>query len=707
MSFFSELRRELETYLNEDAIESIHKAYLFAARAHKGQERKTGDPYITHPLAVAHILAEMRMDAQSIMAAILHDVIEDTPVEKTVLIAEFGAEVAELVDGVSKLTQISFESRAEAQAESFRKMLLAMAKDIRVILVKLADRLHNMRTLSSLPAEKRRRIATETLEIYAPIANRLGMHAFRVEFEDLGFAALHPFRHRVLQETVHKARRTRKKMIGHIETAIKECLEKYKLPPSLVWSKPKHLYSIYKEMREKRSSFAEIMDVYTFCIVVDNDDTCYRVLGALHKLYKPLPERFRDYIALPKANGYQALHTTLFGPYGIPIEIQIRTVDMDNVADSGIAAHWLYNVAEGAVDPAHIRAREWLKRLLDIQESTGNSIEFIENVKIDLFPEEVYVFTPKGEIVELPRSATPVDLAYAIHSDIGNHCIAARIDRRLAPLSTPLSNGQTIEIITTPTGCPNPAWLNFVVTGKACSNIRHFLKGQRHTEAIAFGRRLLDNALAALQTDWGKLLPDNINKILQQYQYKNVDELLEAIGLGHQTAPLIAQNLLQLPEKTDVSNKTASVTQQPLIIKGTEGMLVSFAECCHPIPGDPVIGVLSIGHGITIHTKHCKQIEKFNKQPEKLILMRWEENIQGDFKADIQVEASNQPGALAKIASAIAQAKANINNISVTETDHHYCVINFTLVVHDRVHLAQVMRRLRASKVVTRLARSK
>lgn len=704
MSFFSELRRELETYLDEDAIESIHKAYLFAARAHKGQQRQSGDPYITHPLAVGHILAEMHMDAQSITAAILHDVIEDTPIEKTVLIAEFGEDVAELVDGVSKLTQIQFESRAEAQAESFRKMLLAMAKDIRVILVKLADRLHNMRTLSVLSPERRRRIATETLEIYAPIANRLGMHAFRVEFEDLGFAALHPFRHRVLQEAVRKARRTRKKMIGHIETALKECLEKSNLPPSLVWAKPKHLYSIYKEMREKHLSFAEMMDMYTFCIIVDSIDTCYRVLGAIHNLYKPLPERFRDYIALPKANGYRALHTTLFGPYGAPIEMQIRTVDMDNMADSGIAAHWLFNTTEGAIDPAHIRAREWLKRLLDIQQNSGNALEFIENVKIDLFPEEVYVFTPQGDIVELPRGATPVDFAYAIHSDIGNCCVAARIDRRLAPLSTPLANGQTVEIITSPNAQPNPAWLNFATTGKACSNIRQFLKGQRHTEAIAFGKRLLDHALSALQTSWTELLPDNISKVLQQYHYQTAEELYEGVGLGNHMAPLIAQRLLQLAE---TPHTEPPIKAHPLVIKGTEGMIVSFAECCRPIPQDPIIGVLSIGHGITIHTKHCKQLVALNRYPEKIVPVRWEENAKGDFKVDIHVEVENKAGVLAKLANAIAQAKANINNISFEENDSHYSIVNFTLLVHDRVHLAQVMRRLRASKVVMRLARSK
>ncbi len=484
MAQFAELKRELEAYLDSNAVEQITKAYHCAARAHKGQQRKSGDPYITHPLAVAHILAELRLDQQTIMAAILHDVIEDTAIDKVALAQEFSPEVAELVDGVSKLEQIKFQSRAEAQAESFRKMLLAMAKDIRVILIKIADRLHNMRTLGVLVPEKRRRIARETLEIYVPIASRLGMHAFRVELEDLGFAALYPLRYQILQNAVHKARRSRKKIVGRMETHIKEALEKNNFPPTIVWARQKHLYSIYQDMREKHLPFSEIMDAHTFCIVVDTVDTCYRALGVAHNLYKPLPERFRDYIALPKANGYQSLHTTLFGPYGVPIDIQIRTVDMDNMAGGGITSHWTFNTNPAEqVNPAHLRAREWLKRLLDIQNHTGNALEFIESVKADLFPEEVYVFTPKGDIIELPRGSTPIDLAYAIHSDVGNTCVAVKIDRRLALLSTLLANGQTVEIITSPSGIPNTAWLHFVATAKARSNIRYFLRRQPEKDA--------------------------------------------------------------------------------------------------------------------------------------------------------------------------------------------------------------------------------
>lgn len=705
MSLFTELRRELENYLDNESIENVYKAYRFAAQAHKGQQRHSGDPYITHPLAVAQILAQMRMDAPTLIAAILHDVIEDTPVEKSALATQFSSEVAELVDGVSKLTQIQFHSRLEAQAENFRKMLLAMAKDIRVILIKLADRLHNMRTLEVLPPEKRKRIALETLEIYVPISSRLGMHAVRIEFEELGFAALYPMRHRILQEAVRKAKRNFKSMISHIESAIKERLEKANLPPSAVWGRTKHLYSIYKEMKEKQHSFNEVMDLYTFCIVVDSTDTCYRALGAVHNLYKPLPERFRDYIALPKPNGYQALHTTVFGPYGAPISIQIRTVEMDNIADNGIATHWLSNTPEDTVNPAHVRAGEWMKRLLDIQQkTTENPLEFIENIKIDLFPEEVYVFTPKGDILALPKGATPVDLAYAIHSDIGNNCVGARIDRRSAALNTLLANGQTVEIVIAADEKPNPAWLNFVVTGKARSNIRHYLKNQHHEEAIAFGQRLLETALTSLGKNWTDLPEENIKIVLQQYNYKTEPELLEAIGLGNQMAPLVAQRLVS---KCIIASEPSVAPSQPLIIKGTEGILVNFAECCRPIPGDPIVGILKVGQGVDIHVRQCKEIAKYINQPEKCIPVCWEDNIQGTFKVDIHLEVNNQPGVLAKLANAIAWAKANIDNISVGDRDANYSIVNLTLLVRDRIHLAQVMRRLRVIKSVIRLTRSK
>lgn len=705
MPHFADLRHELESYLNEDVIEKVHKAYRFAAHAHKGQQRRSGDPYIVHPLAVAQILAEMRMDPQTILAAILHDVIEDTSVEKEGLIREFGEEVAELVDGVSKLAQIEFQDRLEAQAENFRKMLLAMAKDIRVILIKLADRLHNMRTLTALPSAKQCRIARETLEIYAPISQRLGMHDFRIEFEELCFAALYPLRYRVLQAAVKTERHARKKNITHIETAIKERLEKNKLPPSAVWVYQKHLFGIYKEMREKKRSLAEIMDINTFCITTDSEDSCYRALGAIHSLYKPLPERIRDYIALPKANGYQALHTTLFGPYGVPLEIQIRTVLMDNMADSGITTHWLQT--SEPTNPAHLRARQWLGRLLDIQQSTGNALEFIENVKIDLFPEEVYVFTPQGEILELPRGATPIDFAYAIHSDIGNSAVAARIDRRIAPLSTMLSNGQTVEIITEPNARPHPAWLNFAVTGRARSKVRQYLKSQHRNESIAFGKRLLDSAITALDVNWSDLTSESMAAITLHFQYKNTDDLFEAIGLGNQMVQQIMHYLQNVMGFSAKKTDTAPQLMQSLVIKGTEGMLVNFAECCRPIPGDPVTGQLTAGRGIIIHRDNCKQTLRFAKHPEKIISVFWGEKIQGNFKVDIRAEVNNQPGVLAKLAGDIARSNANIDNVSVEQRDGNYCVVHLTLSIHDRTHLAHVIKNLRRNKTLIRVVRGK
>ncbi len=646
----------------------------------------------------------MRMDAESIMAAILHDVLEDTGVEKSALVEQFSQEVADLVDGVSKLTQIQFENRAEAQAENFRKMLLAMSRDIRVIIVKLADRLHNMRTLDSLLPEKRRRIALETLEIYAPIANRLGMHNFRVEFEDLGFAALYPMRYRIVKAAVQKARGNRKEILNVIKSAIKSALEKHNLPSSAVFGRQKHLYSIYKKMRAKHISFSEIMDVYAFRIVVADIDTCYRMLGAIHSLYKPVAERFKDYIAIPKANGYQSLHTTLVGPYGVPIEIQIRTAEMDQLADNGIAAHWLYKSQRGEASPAELRARKWLKGLLEMQKDTGTTLEFVENVKIDLFPNEVYVFTPKGSIMELPTGATPVDFAYAVHSDIGDACIAVKIDRRLAPLSTPLYNGQTVEIVTAPGACPNPDWLNFVVTGKARSNIRHFLKNQRRAASVALGRQLLSNALATLGASFEQVKQSTLKTILDSLEYKSIDDLCEAVGLGYQMPLVLANRLLGIEIASPLLGGTEAPSA-PLSIKGTEGMVVTFAECCRPIPGDPIIGILSTGQGIVVHTDQCPRIANTLKQQQgKYIPVRWEDVVQGEFKVDILVELVNSRGVLAKLSTAIAEANANIDNIHVTH-DGRYSTIHLTISVFDRSHLAKVIKRIRAVKVVSRIMR--
>jgi RelA/SpoT family (p)ppGpp synthetase len=699
-----DLLKILEIYMDEQQVREVYRAYLFGSEAHAGQQRASGEPYITHPVAVARILADMRMDYQTIIAALLHDVIEDTPTAKEQLANEFGEEVAELVDGVSKLTHLEFESKAEEQAENFRKMLLAMTKDIRVVLVKLADRLHNMRTLGPLRPDKRRRIARETLEIYVPIASRLGMNAVRLELEDLGFAALYPMRHQIINEAVKKQRGNRKEVVENILTGIKRRLHQEGLSGE-VFGREKHLYSIYQKMKLRAPSFSEVFDVFAFRIIVSTVDECYRTLGIVHNLYKPVPGKFKDYIAIPKANGYQSLHTILFGPYGVPIEIQIRTEEMDSVAEEGIAAHWRYKTSEEESSSDYVRVREWLKNLLDMQKAAGNSIEFIENVKIDLFPDEVYVFTPKGRIMELPRGATAVDFAYAVHSDVGNTCVAAKIDRHLAPLRTPLFNGQTVEIITASNAKPNPAWLDFVVTAKARSNIRHFLKNLRQDEAVALGGRLLDKALMAHNISLENISAADVEQLLQTYNVESLDNLLEDIGLGNRVPQLVARALA--PEGVQESETLVLDVTRPLAIRGTEGMVVNYAKCCHPIPGDPIIGFVSAGRGIVIHTENCKNVAEYREKPEKWIDVKWEDKVEGEFPVDVRVELANQRGALAIVASVIAETGANIENVNMQERDGKFSSIRFTLGVKDRKHLADVMRHIRSLGMVARITRMK
>ncbi|WP_292754741.1 RelA/SpoT family protein, partial [Methylophaga sp. UBA4502] len=582
-------------YLENNQVESIRRAYHFAEQCHEGQTRRSGERYITHPLAVAHVLAMMHMDYECIMAGLLHDVIEDTEMSKRDVIAEFGEPVAELVEGVTKLAQAAFETRQHAQAENLRKMLLAMSRDIRVIIVKLADRLHNMRTLGHLRPEKRRRIAHETLEIYAPIAQRLGMNLMRCELEDLGFHVLYPIRYRVLGDAVRKARGNRKEIVSQITASILNRMEQEGLSAD-IQGREKNLYSIYKKMVSKQLSFSEVMDVYAFRIIVDDVDACYRMLGVVHNLYKPVQGKFKDYIAIPKANGYQSLHTVLFGPYGVPIEVQIRSRDMDQLAEAGVAAHWLYKTGEVAGNTlAHRKARQWLHGILEMQKSSGDSMEFLENLRIDLFPDEIYVSTPKGEILTLPRGSSAVDFAYAVHSDVGNSCVAARVGRHLVPLSSPLETGQSVEIITSPTSHPNPAWLNFVVTPKARTNIRNYLKHLQGEEAIQLGLRLLNKHLTAFSTALENIPTKRITALLKEYELENFDELLSDLGLGNISALLVAQKLLQ--------EETPDKEPQALLIAGTEGMVVNFARCCHPIPGDPIHGFVSAGRGIIIHQR--------------------------------------------------------------------------------------------------------
>jgi len=715
-----ELSESLSSYLEPDQIDIVYQAYQFGAAAHKDQMRQSGEPYICHPLSVARILAGMHMNTESIVAAILHDVIEDTDITKEDIASRFGGEVAGLIDGVSKLTQIQFESRLQAQAENFRKMLLAMVEDIRVIIIKLADRLHNMRTLGAMPAVKRRRIARETLDIYAPIANRLGMNTMRIELQDLGFAESYPMRYRILSQVVKRVRGNRNEVVSKIRAAIESRLQEEGLNAK-VEGREKHLYSIYQKMKSKQLSFNDVLDVYAFRIIVDSADSCYRVLGAMHSLYKPVPGKFKDYIALPKANGYQSLHTVLFGPYGLHIEVQIRADDMDKVAEAGVAAHWLYKLGDSAGSSAQARARDWMRGLLEIQKSAGDSQEFLESVKIDLFPDVVYVFTPQGKIMELTRGATAVDFAFAVHTDIGSSCVAAKIDRHLAPLSTPLHNGQTVEIITAPGARPNPAWLNFVVTGKARATIRSYLKNLKADEAAGLGRRMVEQALKVYQLSINDIPEVATKAMLAEVGCETMPKLFVEVGLGNQLAPFIAKRLgegLSPVQTTPGTNAIRNVwsrympswlggaAERPaLSIKGTEGMVMSYAKCCYPIPGDPIVGFVSAGRGIVIHRESCKNLAEVRNRPEKCIEVQWETNVDGVFPVEIRVDVINRLGVLATLAKTISEQGANINNVDIEERDGRISSLGFVITVHDRQHLASIMRHVRALEQVTRIRR--
>ena len=699
----------LSGYLEPAQINDCVRAYEFSADAHSGQFRKSGEAYICHPVSVAITLAEMRMDASGIMAAILHDVIEDTPISKKELAGRFSVEVAELVDGVTKLTKIDgkSQSRAEAQAENVRKMFLAMGKDLRVILVKLADRLHNMQTLGVMPPEKKRRIARETLDIYAPIANRLGMSKIRHKLETLSFEAMYPLRHAILTRAIKKARGNRSKVVDTIESTIKNRLEQADLQ-CVVSGREKNVYSIYQKMLQKKVSLSSIFDLYAFRIFCDNIDTCYRVLGVIHNLYKPIPGRFKDYIALPKANGYQSLHTVVIGPYGAPIEIQIRTHEMHRMAESGIAAHWLYKSDDDKSEKFQARANEWLRDLLEIQKTAGDSLEFIDNLKVDLFPQEVFVFTPKGGIIKIPRGATIIDFAYAVHTGIGNACISAKIDKQLAPLQTKLENGMTVEIITAPWARPNPQWLNYVTTVKARSSIRNHLKNFKQQEAISLGRRLLDKELQTLHLHLENIEESRLQALLKVMAMPTLDDLLEDIGLGNKMPILIAKRLAQDDINANVKlNDDDKIQQTPLIIKGTEGMVITLAKCCRPIPGDAIIGYFNPGKGIVVHHHECGNRSVIRKKYANWLDVEWSRDIVGDFSTELRIEILNQRGALATLASTISEQGSNIENVTVVDQDDRVCVDLITLTVKDRVHLAQIMRRLKELTIVLKIIRVK
>ena len=697
----SDLCAELETYLPPGQVRAVYDAYLFGAEAHSGQKRLSGEPYIYHPLAVARILANMRMDHECLIAAILHDVIEDTPTVKDQLEQRFGSRVAALVDGVSKLTHLKFRSREEAQAENFRKMMLAMTQDIRVILIKLADRLHNMRTLGVMQPAKARRIARETLDIYVPIANRLGINSIRHELEELGMAAHWPWRNKVLRNAMKKLRGNRRELVESITQILLNRLEQEGFNAE-VSGREKRMYSVYQKMSDKNLSLSDIADVFAFRIIVDTVDTCYRVMGAMHNLYRPMPGRFKDYIAIPKANGYQSLHTVLIGPQGMPIEIQIRTQDMHRVAEAGIAAHWQYKDGEkGAVTTD--AAAEWLRDLLEVQKSSGDSLEFLEHVKVDLFPDEVYVFTPRGSIIVLPRGATVIDFAYAVHSDIGDQCVAARVDRQLAPLRTQLYSGQTVEIITKPDARPKPVWLNFVVTGKARASIRAFLKRLEGREAEALGERLLQGELEALGASLETISQADKQNMLDQLADETFDELLRQIGLGNRVARLVAR-LLVAQDKED-EELTGQTESRSLIIKGSEGMVVNFGKCCGPIPGDPVVAIFSPGRGIVVHHQTCPNLGDFRRQGKDWLDVQWADAVEGEFLTTVRVDAGNQRGLLATVAAIIADTGSNIEQVNSEERDGLNTSLRFAILVRDRIHLASIFRRIRAIPSVLKVSR--
>jgi RelA/SpoT family (p)ppGpp synthetase len=694
---FRRLLETLQQYMPDDQVDLIMRAYEFGARAHAGQTRRSGDPYISHPLAVARILADMHLDGEAIAAAVLHDVIEDTEISVDNLEEEFGKEIASLVDGVSKLDRIQFDSHEEAQAESFRKMMLAMIEDIRVILVKLADRLHNMRTLDAMPAAKQARIARETLDIYAPIANRLGINHLKIELEDLGMRYLYPFRYRVIGRVLRRRTGNQRQIVKKITEQLQKAMQEEGIE-GLADGREKHLYSIYRKMAEKKRSLIDIADVFGFRIVVNDVNTCYRMLGIVHGLFKPMPGRFKDYIAIPRVNGYQSLHTTLFGPKGLPLEVQIRTTEMDRVAESGVAAHWQYKAVDKSTASPQRRAREWLANLLEIQKS-GSSEEFLESVKVDLFPDKIYVFTPKGDIMPLPKGATTVDFAYAVHTDIGNRCVAAKVDRNLVPLRTVLQNSHTVEIITARGAKPNPNWVSFVATAKARSAIHTYMKSMRRSESVDLGKRLLDRSLKDIKSSLRKIGKVRMREALDELDIDDSSALFEQVGLGERLAPLTARYLVG--DDDDGDGQTAS----SLVIAGTEGMVMSYAKCCYPIPGDNVMGYLSTGRGVVVHRNNCGNLANFRKHPEKWVAVSWEPDITREFSSQIHVDTVNKTGVLAEVAAVIGDSDSNIEQVSVTERHEDCTELSFLLTVRNRVHLARIMRNVRKMPSVLRVLR--
>jgi guanosine-3',5'-bis(diphosphate) 3'-pyrophosphohydrolase len=685
-------------YLKPKDVARLEEAYRFSEAAHAGQVRQSGDPYISHPLAVAEILADWHLDGQTLIAALLHDVTEDTAVTKDEISDTFGRPVAELVDGVSKLDRIEFQSAEQVQAENFRKMLLAMARDVRVILIKLADRLHNMRTLGAVSPAKRRRVARETMEIYAPIANRLGLNTLYHELQELAFAHLYPLRYRVLLKATKAARGNRREMIGRTLDAVKKRLAESKIE-ALVHGREKHVYSTYRKMIEKHLSFSQVHDIFGCRVIVKDVPACYLALGALHGLYKPIPGKFKDYIAIPKGNGYQSIHTDLIGPYGVPVEVQIRTEQMHHLAESGVASHWLYKDETDRLSELQKQTHRWLQSLLEIQNQSGDPREFLEHVKVDLFPDEVYVFTPKGKILSLPRGATAVDFAYAVHTDIGNRCVAVKVNGELVPLRTELRNGDRVEIITASHAKPNPGWLQYVRTGKARSNIRHFLKTMQYEESAGLGERLLDQAVRALKGSLADVEQTTWERVVRDGGARSREELLADIGLGKRLPAVVARRLLK---KTD----TKEDAKTSVTIRGTEGMAVQLATCCRPIPGDAIVGSIKKGQGLVVHQVDCGAIVRSRKiEPDQWIDVEWDPRTSRLFQAAIDVTVENQRGVLARVASQIAEAGSNIDSIAMEEDRAVFTTMHFVVEVANRQHLARIMRSLRRLPDVQKLAR--
>ncbi len=703
------LSDRVKKYLPSSDVQKVKNAFRFSDEAHLGQFRRSGAPYITHPLAVAEILTDWRLDGSAIQAALLHDVLEDSGIPKQQLVEKFGAVVAELVDGVSKLDKLQFSSTEQAQAENFRKMLLAMARDVRVMLIKLADRLHNMRTLDAVEPEKRRRIARETLEIYAPIAHRLGLNNLFRELEELSFQHLHPMRYRVLQRAVLAARGNRRELLSKILQSVRKALQETKLRAE-VYGREKTLYGIYRKMLEKNLSFSEVLDIYGFRIVVETRSECYIALGALHALYKPVPGKFKDYIAIPKVNGYQSLHTTLIGPYGTPVEFQIRTKEMHHVAESGVAAHWLYKDDDSDLSELQSRTHQWLQSLLEIQRHTGDSSEFLEHIKVDLFPDKVYVFTPRGKIVSLPRGATAVDFAYGIHTDVGNKCVAARINGEIQALRAPLRNGDMVEIVTGPVARPNPSWLSFVRTGKARSEIRHFLRTMKFDESAELGERLLAQAARQFNLSLASVSDAQWDEVIRQAEIESRAALFADIGLGRRLAAVVARQLA-IAAGSEISGETATgsavpSTAAPVVVRGTEGMAVQMANCCHPIPDDPIVGHIRKGQGLAVHQTDCIHAQRARKaDPDRWIELTWARDAATFFTVGLDVNAINERGVLGRIAVAIAEADSNILNVHVDDEDAHIALIHFKVQVRDRTHLAHVIRTLRRVKQVVKVVR--